>query len=756
MSEHPVKRRKKLIEVAIPLDGINKASIHEKMPGISQHPRGIHHWWARRPFGAARAILFAQLVDDPSSIPELFPDSASQEAERDRLFAITEKLASWNNTWNRELLDDAKTEITKSWSRACEDNKSNPLAHELFDKKCLPGFHDPFAGGGAIPLEAQRLGLRSYATDLNPIPTLINKALLEIPGRVSGFPSVAPRINKQTKLQVAHPSSIDGFLEDIAYYSDWMLGRAKERIGDLYPPVTVTQDMCSAQPKLDALLGSSLKVVTWLWVRTVKSPNPAFTDRDTPLSSTFLLRSKKGSEIFVVPVIQGDDFAFEVRTGGGDDAEKAKQGTKFGRGSNFRCIYSGDLICSDYVKEQSKKGGLGSRLMAIVAEGKRERIYLPPVEMHERIALTCEKGWRPENSLPNDPRNFWTTQYGLESFGSLFTDRQAMSLDTLASLSREAASMVEAHAFERFSRDLGLEEEKAREMSVVYRDSIVTYLAMGVSRASNFNNSLTAWAATNEKVMFLFSRQAIPMVWSYSEANILEDVVGGFRTCMKYITSCLMGTAPDGPASFSSQEDAKKQAISKGKIISTDPPYYDNVAYADLSDFFYPWLKRCLGNSYPDLFATLATPKADELVATPYRHGGRESAERFFASGMKEVFSNLSQLAHPAYPTTIYYAFKQAETSGSKTTNTGWDTFLEGLISAGYSISATWPIRSEMVLAFKSKINALASSIVLCCARREDDAESITRNEFRRQLSVELPRAIRELEQANIAPVDLA
>jgi putative DNA methylase len=268
MSEHPVKRRKKLIEVAIPLDGINKASIHEKMPGISQHPRGIHHWWARRPFGAARAILFAQLVDDPSSIPELFPDSASQEAERDRLFAITEKLASWNNTWNRELLDDAKTEITKSWSRACEDNKSNPLAHELFDKKCLPGFHDPFAGGGAIPLEAQRLGLRSYATDLNPIPTLINKALLEIPGRVSGFPSVAPRINKQTKLQVAHPSSIDGFLEDIAYYSDWMLGRAKERIGDLYPPVTVTQDMCSAQPKLDALLGSSLKVVTWLWVRT--------------------------------------------------------------------------------------------------------------------------------------------------------------------------------------------------------------------------------------------------------------------------------------------------------------------------------------------------------------------------------------------------------------------------------------------------------------------------------------------------------
>jgi putative DNA methylase len=290
-----------------------------------------------------------------------------------------------------------------------------------------------------------------------------------------------------------------------------------------------------------------------------------------------------------------------------------------------------------------------------------------------------------------------------------------------------------------------------------YCDALALFLAFGLSRSANFNNSLTVWAPTNEKVMFLFNRQAVPMVWFYGEANLLEPVVGGLVTCLQYIASCIIQTVAYGSPGIAFQADAVTQDFSSGKVISTDPPYYDNIGYADLSDFFYVWLRRSLRPVFPDLFTTLSVPKTQELVATPYRHGDKAKAEAFFLDGMTKAMRRLARQTHPAFPVTIYYAFKQSETDDEEGVgSTGWETFLDAVLEAGYTIAGTWPVRSEMIMAFKAHMNSLASSIVLVCRPRSIDAPTATRREFLNALKAELPVALAHLQAGNIAPVDLA
>lgn len=752
-----LKLKKKLIEVALPLEAINKASAREKSIRHG-HPSTLHLWWARRPLAAARAVIFAQMVDDPSSYPDLFPTEKAQEKERQRLFRIIEDLVQWENTTNEKVLQAARDEIWASWRRACAENVDHPRAKELFDRHKLPAFHDPFAGGGSIPLEAQRLGLEAYASDLNPVAVLINKALIEIPPKFAGKPPV----NQKSRGQMGHSGSwrgAQGLAEDVRYYGQWMRDEAEKRIGHLYPKIKVTKEMAKDRPDLKAYVDKDLTVIAWLWARTVKSPNPAFAQVDVPLASTFMLSTKAGKEAYVEPVIEGSSFRFTVKVGKPKNAEAAKNGTSAGKRAAFKCVMSGTPLTYDYIREEGKGGRMGARLMAIVAEGEHGRAYLASTPQHEAAAREAKPEWRPDNVLPVNPRDFKTPNYGLTTFADLFTPRQLVALTTFSDLVQEARERVQ-----RDARAAGLPNDvkplrDGGTGAMAYAEAVGVYLAFALSRSVDRGSTVCSWdnSPKMEALRNTFGRQAIPMVWDFAEGNPYSESSGNWMNNVEWgakaVTS-LPGSA-DGHAG---QADAASQETSRDKVVSTDPPYYDNIGYADLSDFFYVWLRRSLRSVYPDLFATLAVPKAEELVATPYRHGSKEKAERFFLGGMTQAMHRLSEQTHVGFPVTIYYAFKQAESDGADgATNTGWDTFLAAVIEAGFAISGTWPMRTELGnRMIGSGTNALASSIILVCRPRAAHAPTATRREFLSALKAELPVALAHLQRGNIAPVDLA
>ncbi len=754
-------QKKKLIEVALPLEAINVASAREKSIRHG-HPSTLHLWWARRPLAAARAVIFAQMVDDPSGHPDLFPTEFAQKKERGRLFKIIEELVKWENTTNEEVLQTARDAIWQSWRYTCAENADHPRAKELFDRHVLPGFHDPFAGGGALPLEAQRLGLESYASDLNPVAVLINKAMIEIPPRFACRPPVNPDGQRARGQMDRSWRGAQGLAEDVRYYGQWMRDEAEKRIGHLYPKVEVTAEMAESadnpRPDLKKYVGKKLTVIAWLWARTVKSPNPAFANVAVPLASTFMLSTKAGKEAYVEPVIEAGSYRFTVKVGKPQDAEGSKSGTKLSRGANFKCLMSDTPMAGDYVKAEGKAGRMGARLMAIVAEGERGRVYLAPTPEMEAIALTAQPTWKPETPLPDDPRNFWTVQYGLTTYGDLFTPRQLVALTTFSDLVQEARERVKADAIAAGLPDDGLAFAKVGAGATAYADALGVYLGFAVDKISSNCNSVSTWHSGGEKMQQVFGRQSIAMTWDYAEVNPYSESSGNWMAMVDWTWKAL-ATVPASPVGHVQQADAQSQNQSSNKVVSTDPPYYDNIGYADLSDFFYVWMRRALKPSFPDLFATLAVPKAEELVATPYRHGSKAKAEKFFLDGMTQAMHRLAEQAHPAFPVTIYYAFKQAESDGEEgTINTGWDTFLAAVIEAGFAISGTWPMRTEMKgrALERSGTNALASSIVLVCRQRSATAPTATRREFVAALKAELPQALAHLQAGNIAPVDLA
>lgn len=748
--------KKKLIEVALPIDALNKAASYEKMPGIGCHPRGLHQWWARRPLSTARAVIFAQMVDDPSTHPDLFPTEKAQEKERKRLFKIIEDLVLWENTTNDEVLQRARDEIWQSWRRTCAENADHPQAKELFDRHKLPAFHDPFAGGGALPLEAQRLGLESYASDLNPVAVLINKAMIEIPPKFTGKPPVNPDTRNEANLIEREWKGAQGLAEDVRYYGQWMQVEAEKRIGHLYPKVEVTPEMVKERPDLEKYQGKKLTVIAWIWARTVKSPNPAFTDVDVPLASTFMLSTKKDKEAYVEPIIEGKNYRFRVKLGKPSDVVAVKSGTKLSRGANFKCLMSNTPITPNYIKEESKAGHMGARMMAMVVEGKRGRIFVSPTKAAEKVALEAKPEWALETKMPTNPRWFSPPLYGMETYGDIFTRRQLVALTTFSDLVQETRDKIITDSKAGNWQDDSTSLSRGGSRATAYADAIGVYLTFAVDRCADYGNACTLWAASNQKVMHLFGKQAIAMTWDYPEAAILHKTVGGWTPAVEFISKCI-GMLPQNGFGECHQGDATNQNISAGKIVSTDPPYYDNIGYADLSDFFYVWLRRSLKSVFQNLFTTVVTPKVEELVASPCLQGNKERAEIFFLEGMTKVMSSLATQTHPAYPVTIYYAFKQSEKKGSDTISTGWSTFLTALIAAGYAISGTWPIRSEQEYRMVGAgVNALASNIVLVCRPRSIDAPTTTRRDFDITLKNELPVALANMQHSNIAPVDLA
>ncbi len=762
-----IRAPKKLIEVALPLDAINVASAREKSIRHG-HPSTLHLWWARRPLATARAVIFAQMVNDPGyQQGGGFKYGVNKEKaaiERERLFKIIEDLVLWENTNNEEVLNRARAEIVRSWRETCELNKSHPQAAELFNPDKLPPFHDPFAGGGALPLEAQRLGLESYASDLNPVAVTINKAMIEIPPRFAGRAPVGPPLvgDKQGKF-AEDWSGAKGLAEDVRRYGAWMRAEAEKRIGHLYPKIEVTAEMAAERPDLAPLLGQQLTVIAWLWARTVKSPNPAFSHAEVPLVSTFVLSKMKGNEAHVMPLVDGDKYQFTVRRGLPPDSSTS--GTTAGKRAAFICMLSGSPIDYNHIRAEGKAGRMGQRLMAIVAEGVRGRIYLPPTAAQITIAESAKPEWSPEMELPNNPRDFKTPNYGLTKFCDLFTPRQLVALTTFSDLVLEATERCQKNAVAAGMANDGVGLDAGGCGATAYGQALGTFLAFVNSSLADRLSTICSWdaggATWGTKMRNTFSRQAIPMSWDFAEVNPYSGQSGSWENSLDYTAKGVSVTQVSA-VGVAQQADAAMQKISEGKVVSTDPPYYDNIGYADLSDFFYVWLRKSLKPIFPCLYATLAVPKAEELVATPYRHGGKAQAESFFLDGMTRAIHNLAEQAHPAFPVTIYYAFKQAETKGEAgTSSTGWETFLDAVIRAGFAITGTWPMRTELGnRMIGSGTNALASSIVLVCRKRASDALSVSRREFLRELNAALPNALDEMTRGGInspvAPVDLS
>ena len=761
-----IKIPKKLIEVALPLDKINAAATYEKLVKIGK-PTSIHLWWARRPLAAARAIIFAQMVNDPGYQQgggfKYGVNKEKADIERERLFKIIEDLVLWDNTNNETVLSRARAEISRSWRETCELNKSHPQSAELFNPDKLPAFHDPFAGGGAIPLEAQRLGLESYASDLNPVAVTINKVMIEIPPRFAGLPPVGPipQGEKQAKLHNDWFGA-RGLAEDVHRYGTWMRSEAEKRIGHLYPKIEITKHIVDDRPDLKPYIGEKLTVIAWLWARTVKSPNPAFAHIDIPLVSTFVLSSKDGKQSYVEPNLQGDSYQFSVKTG--KPVDGAENGTKAkGRGANFQCLLSGSPVSGEYIKAEGQAGRIGARLMAVVVEGKRGRIYLSPTVEQEEIARSAEPTWKPVGDIPARLTGGTCVPYGLTQWGHLFTPRQLVGLTTFCELIEEAKILCLKNALTAGMADDGSSLESGGNGAIAYSEAIATYLAFAISRTGDWGNSLSRWESKAQVPQQLFGRHAIPMVWDFSETNLIctstGSVAASIENIYKSFGKSSSGYIKNGHAF---QADAATQQHSALKVVSTDPPYYDNIGYADLSDFFYVWLRRTLKPIYPGLYATMAVPKAEELVATQYRHGGQEKAEKFFLDGMTRAMHNLAEQAHPAFPVTIYYAFKQSETkSEAGTFSTGWETFLAAVLQAGFALTGTWPLRTEMSSRMiGAGTNALASSIVLVCRKRSVDALTVSRREFIRELNAVLPEALLDMTHGGVnspvAPVDLS
>ena len=641
---------------------------------------------------ARRAVADDETIEDAEPVLE----EVIAELERDRLFGIIEDLVLWENTTNETVLQRTRDEIWQSWRRACAENADHPRAKELFDRHKLPGFHDPFAGGGALPLEAQRLGLESYASDLNPVAVLINKAMIEIPPKFAGRPPVNPESRRDKELVEQEWTGGRGLAADVRYYGQWMRDEAEKRIGWLYPKVEVTAEMAEERPDLKAYVGRKLTVIAWLWARTVKSPESGLCGCGVPLASTLVLSTKKGREAYVEPVIEEGGYRFTVKVGKPEDGEAVKAGTTAGKRRAFRCLMSDVPVTYDHIRTEGKAGRMGARMMAIVAEGDRGRIYLAPLADHEATAIQARADWQPNADLPANPRDFKTPNYGLRKFADLFTPRQLVTLTTLSDLAQEAREQARRDALAAGIPDDGKSLHDSGTGVTAYGEAVALYLAFALSKVSNIGSSITSWMNDRGAFRETFARQAIPMIWDFAEANAFADVGGSLGTALDK-GAMVIETLPlqAQRSGFARQLDAATQTVraSTGRVVSTDPPYFDNIGYADLSDFFYVWLRRSLRASFPDIFATLAVPKSEELVATPYRHGGKAQAESFFLDGMTRTMKGLAEQAHPNFPVTIYYAFKQSEqNSETGTASTGWEIFLDAVIRAGFSVSGTWPV----------------------------------------------------------------
>ena len=742
--------RKKLIEVSLPLKAINAASAREKSIRHG-HPSTLHLWWARRPLATCRAVLFAQIVDDPSAWPEEFPTEESQARERKRLHGIIEEMVPWKATHDERVFGKARYEIARSLARELGEappDKEDAGAVLDYLAQHAPPVCDPFCGGGSIPLEAQRLGLRAHGSDLNPVAVLVSKATCEIPPKFAGRAPVHPDVDR-----TGGWAGATGLAEDIRHYGKWMRDEAESRIGHLYPRVRVTEAMAADRDDLRPYAGKELTVIAWLWARTVASPDPMMRGAHVPLVRSFVLSSKRGRRTWVEPVREGAGrYRFAMRVGSGTPPS----GTVARRGG--RCLLTGSPMPFTHIRAEGKAGRMGSRLMAVVAEGTRARVYLDPTKDMEAMAGMARPDWKSPESISHWPGRTNVVEYGITTWGDLFTDRQLVALTTFSDLVSEAREMVLANA-----RAVGMDTRAPRLAdggtgADAYADAVATYLAIGVNRLADRGSTLCGWDSGYVKIRNTFGRQALPMVWDYAEGNPFSSSTGNWVSGIEWIRK-VVASAPSASARAAviQQDAAGDTPLLDRAMVATDPPYYDNIGYADLSDFFYVWQRRTVRDVWPELFRRVLVPKDEELVASPYRHGGKDAAQQFFMEGMGLALRNMHAAGTDDVPVTIYYAFKQAEVAAEGLTSAGWASFLQAVFEAGYTIDGTWPVRTELPnRPIGLGANALASSVVLVCRKRPDNAQAITRREFVARLRDKLPDALTKIREGGVGPVDMA
>jgi putative DNA methylase len=704
--------KKKLIEVALPLAKINFESAREKSIRHG-HPSTLHLWWARRPLAAARAVLWSSLVDDPSAHPDKFPTDEDQAIERRRLFDILERLVPWEASNDEQVLSEARAEIIKS----CDGE--------------LPKILDPFGGGGTIPLEALRLGLPSFSGDLNPVAVLIQRAMLEIPHRFADLPPIHPDVaNSRTVWKGA-----EGLAADVRAYGEWMQEEAKRRIGQFYPDATLPD-------------GSKATPIAWIWARTVKSPDPSWPGH-VPLVRSWELTRKPGKPSTWIEAIvdnQSKSISYKIRSGG-----KVPDGLISRQGGI--CLATGAQISLNYIREEGRAGRHGVSLMAIVGDGVNGRVYVEPSTSDVPVINETKIELGP---IPINPRDFKTPNYGILNWEDLFTQRQILALSTFSNILDEVRDRILTDATSLKDDQIPLNVGGSGRTA--YADAVLTYLAFVIDRMTDRNSTICTWDSSRMHARNVFARQAIPMTWDFAENNPLGDSSGSFSNCVTGICKALE-RFPTNNFGLTAQRDARARITEVGNcVIATDPPYYDNIGYADLSDYFYVWLRRNVRGIWPDECATLLTPKVEELIANAYRAGSKAAANKHFELGMEGVFTKAAENCDERYPATVFYAFKASESEDKGNVSTGWETFLSGLLNSGFAVTATWPIRTELA----SKIgvgagdNMLASSIVLACRKRSISASMATRGEFISSLRKEMAPAIKILQVENIAPIDMA
>ena len=763
-------QRRKLIEVSMPIEAINKASVREKSIRHG-HPSTLHLWWARRPLAACRAVLFGQLVDDPSSWPEEFPTIEDQERERARLHRLIAEMVPWEATNDEVILNKARFEIARSVARGRSDTPPAPddaAAILAFLAEHAPPVCDPFCGGGSIPLEAQRLGLRAYGSDLNPVAVLVSKATCEIPPKFAGRPPVNPERSALGTWRGA-----EGLAEDIRYYGRWMRDEAETQIGHLYPKVKVTETMASERNDLKAYIGKELTVIAWLWARTVASPDPMMRGAHVPLVSSLMLSTKAGRQAWVEILDDAaslDGWRFAVKIGKLSTAEEAKKkvGTRAGKAQDFLCSLTGTPIKRTYIQAEGKADRIGKRLMAIVAADTRGRLYLTPRDADEQVAEATDYQEVVANARTgflsgSTPTRAMITggvcsAYGLRTWGHLFTDRQMVALTTFSALVAEVREKAHEDSLAAGMDADGAPLADGGVGANAYADAVATYLSIAGDKAADYWSGICSWHASRQIIRNTFGRQAIPMIWDYAEVNPFSNSTGNWSACTNWVWKAV-GHSPIAATQTSviQQDAAGDTRLVKGAVIATDPPYYDNIGYAELSDFFYVWQRQALRSIWPGLYRRVLAPKDEELVATPYRHGSKGAAEKFFMNGMVQALRNMHQAGAEEFPVTIYYAFKQAEISKEGLTSPGWASFLQAVSDCGYVIDGTWPVRTELQNRSVSiGSNALASSIVLVCRKRPADAPTLTRREFVARLRKTLPNALTKIRAGGVGPVDIA
>ena len=724
--------RKKLIEVNIPLQAINTESAKDASL-THGHPSTLHRYWARRPLAACRAIIFASMVDDPSECKTEFPTEPEQNAERNRLHTLIKRLVIWKNSNDENLLAEARYEIAYSAARNSgeeltafrEKFKDDPNAVLIYLRDHCPAVYDPFCGGGSIPLEAQRLGLRARASDLNPLPVLLNKAMIELPPKFHDQKPINPDADPMGmftgtgKQQTRMPwKGTAGLADDIRYYGAWMREQAHKRIGHLYPDVQLPD-------------GTSATVVAWLWARTVPCPNPAC-GLQMPLMKTFQLSKKRGNEHWVKPVVdrESNTISWVVQT----NDEGVPRPTVNRTGAY--CCGCGTAAKLPYVREQGKAGKIGEIMTAIVAEGDSGKLFLPPSDEHIQIAGSDSPKWRPRQAII-DTRKVSALVYGMTHWHELFTERQLSALTTVNDLITDVRHQIA--------------QDSADD---IYTEAVCTYLSLAVGRATDANSSFARWYNSNENIKGVFSRQAIPMLWDFPEANLFSTSTQNWMTHVDWIAKVVENLPISANSGEVYQADVTTTTHgADNPLIVTDPPYYDNIQYAELSDFFYVWLRPLLRDIYPELFAGMTTPRDEEIVASPRF----ENPAQHFEELLGKALIQMRQHCSDEFPSSIFYAYKQQEEEHDGKTSTGWEMMLTAVVNAGFQIVGTWPIRTERTTGLKGDKNALASSIVLVCRPRSEDAPMITRNEFLQMLKKEMPPALDRLTRiANIRPVDLA